>query len=456
MINICDIILIMKKIRIIAELGMSDRERKNMKSSKAPSFVKISLLCAALMLACVTLCSCGVFGGDTEYAVKSENNTSSDGFIYSLYENNTAIITGCKDSTASYLTVPSTVDGYRVVEIGEGAFKARETLKHVIISEGIKKLSSGAFASCDALVCVDLPSTLKEIGDSAFESCTTLCEVINTSGLVSIGDGAFEFCEYLSSFEFSENLEYIGESAFYGCSRLSKAVLPSGIKTVGTGAFSSCTSLVYANLGGLTEISDSLFEKCEVLVKVDMSNKVTSVGTRAFRGCTLLSEIQPSKRIKSVGAAAFDGTAWVEASTEEFLVVGDGILLRYTGSASDVTIPKNVKSIADAFAGSETLRNITIGSNITEISEYAFSGCKVLSSVTVKGKLKRIADGAFYGCTSLTSVTLPKTLEAVGDGAFENCPSLDKVVFGGSESAWKKLAMGKDNAALTGANISFK
>lgn len=432
-----------------------------MKRSKAPSFktlrrARAVLVCAALLVACVCLSACGLLGSDTEYAVKNENNTSSDGFLYSLYENNTAIITGHKDATVSYLTVPSNVDGYRVVEIGTGAFKANTVLKHVIISEGIKKISPNAFASCEALICVDLPSTLAEIGDSAFESCTALCEVVNPSGVVRIGESAFEFCEFLSSFDFSDGLEEIGASAFYGCIRLSKVILPDSIKTVGTAAFSYCDSLVYASLGRLTEIPDSLFERCSVLVKVDMSNKVTAIGSRAFRGCAELSVIQPSKRIKTVGGAAFDGTAWVENSTEEFLVIGDGVLLRYTGSASDVTVPKNVKSIADAFAGSETLRNVIIGSNITEISEYAFSGCKVLSTVTVKGKLQRISNGAFYGCTSLTTVTLPKTLKSVGDDAFGGCTSLDKVVFGGSASAWKKLEVGKNNTALTGANVTFK
>ncbi len=439
-----------------------DRERENMKELKGSSFLKASrravlvLTCLALVTVCAALGSCGMLGDETEYAIVSENNKSDDGFIYSLYENNTAVITGYTDSASAYLTVPSTVGSYRVVEIGKSAFEANTTLKHVVISEGIKKISEKAFASCTTLFCVDLPSTLNEIGVSSFESCSKLCEVVNTSGLVKIGESAFRSCAFLSAFEFSDGLEKIGADAFYGCSRLSKVILPAGIKTVGSSAFSCCDSLVYADLGGLTEISECLFEKCSVLVKVDMSKKVTAIGDRAFRGCFLLSEIEPSKNIKTVGSAAFDDTAWVDNATEEFLMIGDGILLRYTGEDPDVTIPKNVKAIADAFAGSDTIRNVTIGGKITEISEYSFSGCTSLSSVTVTGKVKRISTGAFYGCTSLTSLTLPKTLETVEDDAFGKCNSLDRVTFGGSSSAWNKLVIGKNNGALTSANISFK
>lgn len=427
-----------------------------MRELKGSYFFKIASAFIMLFVVCAVLGSCGIFSDDTEYAIVSENNVSADGFIYSLYENDTAVITGCDDSTLTYMTIPSTVGGYRVVEVGESAFEANTVLKHIVISEGIKKISEKAFASCTSLICVDLPSTVKELGVSAFDSCSHLCEVINTSGLVKIDDGAFRFCTSLSAFDFDDGLENIGADAFYGCSHLSKVVLTDSIKTVGDAAFSYCESLVYADLGGLTEISDSLFEKCIVLVKIDMSDKVTAIGARAFRGCSSLTEIQLGKRIKTVGGAAFDDTAWVDNSTEEFIIIGDGILLRYMGSDPDVTIPKNVKSIADAFAGSDTLRNVIIGNNITEISEYSFSGCKALVSVTITGKVKSIRSGAFYGCTSLSTITLPKTLETVEDDAFENCTALDRVIFGGSRSAFEKLSIGKNNTALTSANVSFK
>ena len=46
---------------------------------------------------------------------------------------------------------------------------------------------------------------------------------------------------------------------------------------------------------------------------------------------------------------AFDKTKWMEdfqASNQEFLIVGDGILLAYNGGKSHVTIPEGVKRIA--------------------------------------------------------------------------------------------------------------
>jgi ADP-glucose pyrophosphorylase len=59
--------------------------------------------------------------GEPEYAVISTGNVSADGmFQYDVYENRTAVITG---GTANdiCLTIPAMIDGYPVVEIGEGA-----------------------------------------------------------------------------------------------------------------------------------------------------------------------------------------------------------------------------------------------------------------------------------------------------------------------------------------------
>jgi|LSQX01.1.fsa_nt_gb hypothetical protein len=41
-----------------------------------------------------TFGACGSFGDNTEYSVLSSGNQTADGYIYDLYENRTASITG--------------------------------------------------------------------------------------------------------------------------------------------------------------------------------------------------------------------------------------------------------------------------------------------------------------------------------------------------------------------------
>ena len=60
-------------------------------SSRARRTLSLSF-CILLLLTLLTVFGgCGTAFDDTVYAIVSENNLSSDGFYYSLYENNTAV-----------------------------------------------------------------------------------------------------------------------------------------------------------------------------------------------------------------------------------------------------------------------------------------------------------------------------------------------------------------------------
>lgn len=82
-------------------------------------------------------------------------------------------------------------EGYTV--IGAGAFyKTRRYI--VTIPEGVEVIEPYAFAGCDELVRVELPSTLKEIGEGAFLGCVQLREMTVPDGVQKIGEFAFWDC----------------------------------------------------------------------------------------------------------------------------------------------------------------------------------------------------------------------------------------------------------------------
>ena len=56
-------------------------------------------------------------------------------------------------------------------------------------------------------------------------------------------------------------------------------------------------------------------------------------------------------------------------------------LVKYTGTASSVSIPDTVKTIgAEAFAGNKSLTSIKLGKNVTTIEYGAFKDCSYLNS----------------------------------------------------------------------------
>ena len=50
-----------------------------------------------------------------------------------------------------------------------------------------------------------------------------------------------------------------------------------------------------------------------------------------------------------------------------------------------------------AFAGSETIETVTIGSNIRTIGDYAFSECEALETIQIPAQVEQIGQGAFSG-----------------------------------------------------------
>lgn len=415
-----------------------------MKFKKIPFVIGLCLILSCLL----TMSGCAV-AGEPEYAILSTQNVSADGmFTYDVYENRTAVITG---GTANdpCLTIPDMIDGYPVVEVGEEAFAGNTSVMYVVLGKNVSKLSFAAFNACGALIRVDATSALRVIDNSVFAGCTALCEINGATKLEKIGESAFFQCISLTGAPMPETLRTIQGQAFYGCVSLTEILLPQKIQTVGDGAFGFCDSLCRVDLGGLTAIDANVFQKCSSLSTIAIGKNIKSIGESAFRGCVMLTDLTVEDSVSEIGYCAFEETAWLDAQTDEFVIVGDGVLLRYNGNATDVTIPKSVRSIEDAFCDNDVIKSVTIPGSVTRIGSSAFSSCGQLSRVTVGKKVTVIADTAFAGCSSLATVYLPKSLTTIGNSAFNGCGLLSTVYYAGSARDWAKISVDSGNTPLT-------
>ena len=119
----------------------------------------------------------------------------------------------------------------------------------------------------------------------------------------------------------------------------------------------------------------------------------------------------------------------------EFLVVGDGILISYKGNNSKkVLIPENVKKIgANVFECHSEIVSVYIPDNVEEVGEEAFKDCTSLISVSGGKYVKKISDRAFLNCP-LETISISAFLESIGLRAFdqENGGKSDCVVFLGN------------------------
>jgi len=68
----------------------------------------------------------------------------------------------------------------------------------------------------------------------------------------------------------------------------------------------------------------------------------------------------------------------------EFIIEG-GVLRKYKGNDSDVTIPYNVKRIEKLAFFDSYIESVTIPQSVIEITTDAFNNCKLLSKILVQG-----------------------------------------------------------------------
>lgn len=114
----------------------------------------------------------------------------------------------------------------------------------------------------------------------------------------------------------------------------------------------------------------------------------------------------------------------------------DGVFAN-NANITNLTIGNNLSGISDyAFQGCSTLQSVSFGNNLQTVGNGAFANCIRLSKcdIPTNANLQALGKDAFYNCTALTSFVLPINVKAIGDCCFEGCTRLQTIdLCGGSE-----------------------
>ena len=71
-----------------------------------------------------------------------------------------------------------------------------DSIKRVIIGDGVTTIGHDAFSGCSSLTSVNIPNSVTTIGRSAFSGCTSLTSVNIPNSVTTIGHEAFYGCIY--------------------------------------------------------------------------------------------------------------------------------------------------------------------------------------------------------------------------------------------------------------------
>ena len=173
-------------------------------------------------------------------------------------------------------------------ELGERSFSGCSNIEELDLSNSkLTSIPKGAFAHCNNLKTIKLPSTITSIGDEAFYNCQSLTNIegLDKCNLKSIGSEAFSNCKALENLDFSKStFTNVPSKAFKGCSALAKITLPNTLTTIGGYAFYACYCIPQLDLSNtaLTTLENYALYQMRETTKFSLPDSISSIGTHAF------------------------------------------------------------------------------------------------------------------------------------------------------------------------------
>ncbi len=255
-------------------------------------------------------------------------------------------------------------------------YLGNENITKVIIPEGVKTISSYAFAALTRLEEVVLPSTLESIEYGAFYGCSSLTKITfsGENNLKIINQSAFEKCNLQGTLELP-SAYVISNYAFAGNVNLKTVVLPETLQTIGAYAFAGCSSLKDVQIAAeKVKFGEYAFSNCTALTSFEVNTSVIPAGM--FYCCSNLTEVTIGKDVKAIYEYAFrdtgitvyhvaEGNTAFRVQSEDFVLSSDG---------------KTLVAVSPVIRGEYTAENIG-GANVTAIGRGAFSHNTRITSV---------------------------------------------------------------------------
>lgn len=165
----------------------------------------------------------------------------------------------------------------------------------------------------------------------------------------------------------------ITSHTFDGCQSLEEVVLSANLKEIGDYAFRGCSSLKFIELpDGLQSISFMAFQECVELKEIKIPDSTKEISWYAFSGCDSLEDVTIPNTVEKISGDSFWGTPWFEGQLEEFVEVGNGVLIKYNGNSMNVKVPDGIRYIGGSvFYENETIKQLYIPKNVEEIGFQA-------------------------------------------------------------------------------------
>ncbi len=317
------------------------------------------------------------------------------------------------DKTGKYAFAYSTIESLSGLEaltqIDDYAFYECKNFASLNAENSkINKVGKYAFAN-SGIETLNGLEAVTQIKDYAFYECLNLKEIDLTDFKVTDID-SFAFANSgLTSFKATDVLESVGESSFTGCANLASLDLGTKIMLIDNNAFEGCTAL--KNLvvpDTVKNIGERAFAECPALETVYMSVNIDYIPTECFYNDAALSSFTWDAASKLIGKLAFGNCT----NLNEFNFIGIEKLYESSFFNSGV----KVVTLGEALNEADAL--------LKEIQASSFQNCSDLEMVSLGGNITTVSNLAFAGCSNLETAVISDNVTDIADDAFDNCPNL--------------------------------
>ena len=294
------------------------------------------------------------------------------------------------------IIIPNTITvkgkAYAVTKIEDGAFFTNNNIKTISFGKSINSVSSSAFTKC---------SSLEKINVSAdnpyFKSIDGILYNSSLKNLIKYPEGNKN-----TSYTIKQETNEVNDYAFYGNDYIKEIELPVNLFKIGSYTFADCPMLNTVKMGvNVLEISDYAFYKSGVQT-INLSPAITKIGKGAFAFTDITKIVLPSP-LDEIKEGTFYNCE----------------------SLNEITLGSGLSVIGDyAFSNVKT-SSIKFPEKVSSVGIYAFSECSNLKTVELNSALSSIGNNAFYNCSSIKTINLPKSLKTLGEDVFTGCTSLE-------------------------------
>ena len=254
-------------------------------------------------------------------------------------------------------------------KINDNVFKNKD-IESVKFDSSISGVSfnSVSFENDDKLLSVTLPTQLNKIPAQMFKNCTSLENIIIPQGVSEISTSAFEGCKNLTNITFPTEYK-IGANAFKGCTKLNDLVLQGTITSISVDSFRDC------NLNSLTLNGTCLNYS---IVNNSIVDTITNTLLYATRSTTL-------DNIELIGEYAYSQVTLDTITLENVLLDKNA----FNGvKANEVIIKDNVIELPEGVFNNTTIKKITVGKDVEDISYNAFIDTDIETFIVDSKNLK--------------------------------------------------------------------